>query len=342
MKLAFDSYRSKTLLDHPNRKRFTVVALHGLLGTRKNWSVVAHKLVNHCDKVSSSSSSLEKRVEVDFFAFDLRNHGDSPHGKEHSLDAMSADIGETLPILLNSATQDKLFPHTPNPYDQPIVLMGHSMGGAAVLYHSWREMCSFYGSDDSAPNIRQRMVSTQCAENNLVVGNVAVDMAPAPRPASFYRMFDIIRLMKKLPIDPSAPGCVQSRSEAERWLTQQVQERLGDPPLDPSLCQYLLTNLATRSEGGQFYWRPNLDTLIDCGPKVLWKVQEPIDKQRVEVPTMFLFGGNSTYKNEQSLAAIPRYFDRPRIETIAGAGHFVHVEKRNQTVEHLYEFMASL
>ncbi len=95
--LAFRSYPE---IRETNRQ--SIVILHGLFGSSKNW-------ISIC-------KALAEKYQV--FALDLRNHGDSFHSSEHSIPAMSKDLGEFL-------------------RDQKIenpILIGHSMGGIVSMY----------------------------------------------------------------------------------------------------------------------------------------------------------------------------------------------------------------
>jgi esterase len=69
----------------------TIIILHGLFGSSKNWISISKELSNH----------------FNVYALDLRNHGDSPHSTQFSLLDMVDDLEEFLldhkidsPILL--------------------------------------------------------------------------------------------------------------------------------------------------------------------------------------------------------------------------------------------------
>ena len=78
-----------------------LVILHGLLGSSRNWW--------------GAGRLLADRHRV--LALDLRNHGGSPHAPEHTIEAMAADVLETLDALGVSRT----------------ALLGHSMGGKVAM-----------------------------------------------------------------------------------------------------------------------------------------------------------------------------------------------------------------
>jgi pimeloyl-ACP methyl ester carboxylesterase len=79
----------------------SLIILHGLFGSSKNWITFARTLSQ----------------DLSVYALDLRNHGDSPHTDTHSLD----DLREDLKYFIDFHKIEK-----------PI-LLGHSMGGLAVM-----------------------------------------------------------------------------------------------------------------------------------------------------------------------------------------------------------------
>lgn len=81
-----------------------LVILHGLFGSSRNWISIAME--------------LSRSFQV--YTLDLRNHGDSAHSEEHSLEAMALDLNEFF-----------LKQNISNP-----VLMGHSMGGVLASYYA--------------------------------------------------------------------------------------------------------------------------------------------------------------------------------------------------------------
>ena len=70
---------------------------HGLFGSARNWNVIAKRL------------SATRHVVV----VDMRNHGASPWFDAHSYGELAADLAEVI--------------------DQPMDVLGHSMGGKAAM-----------------------------------------------------------------------------------------------------------------------------------------------------------------------------------------------------------------
>jgi esterase len=83
-----------------------VVVMHGLFGSGRNWMTAARRL------------SSAHRV----FAFDLRNHGSSPHVDTMTYPEMAEDVQETISSLGVG----------------PVGLVGHSMGGKTAMLTALR------------------------------------------------------------------------------------------------------------------------------------------------------------------------------------------------------------
>ena len=75
----------------------TLLIVHGLFGSSRNWMSVAPKL------------SEDRHVVT----VDLRNHGDSPHAASMSLTDLADDLAELI--------------------EEPVDILGHSLGGKAAM-----------------------------------------------------------------------------------------------------------------------------------------------------------------------------------------------------------------
>lgn len=78
-----------------------LVILHGLFGSKRNWSAIARRF------------SAERRV----LTVDMRNHGDSPWDDCHDYPAMAADVAAVIEREIG----------------RPAAVLGHSMGGKAAM-----------------------------------------------------------------------------------------------------------------------------------------------------------------------------------------------------------------
>ena len=82
----------------------TLVILHGLFGSKRNWSSIARQL------------SDAFRV----LTIDLRNHGESPWDDIHDYPSMAEDVAALIE----------------NECSEPAIVIGHSMGGKVAMYLS--------------------------------------------------------------------------------------------------------------------------------------------------------------------------------------------------------------
>ncbi|XP_076253864.1 sn-1-specific diacylglycerol lipase ABHD11 isoform X3 [Rhynchophorus ferrugineus] len=101
LKLSFAAYETPS----ETNKEYPFVILHGLFGSKQNWTSLS--------KAFHQKTSPQRKV----IAIDLRNHGDSPHNKDHTYGHLAADLRQFL--------QDHDL--------QKIALMGHSMGGRCAM-----------------------------------------------------------------------------------------------------------------------------------------------------------------------------------------------------------------
>ena len=82
----------------------TIVILHGLFGSKRNWSSIAKQL-----------SDTYRVLTVD-----LRNHGESPWSDVHDYSSMAEDVATLIE----------------NECSKPPIVLGHSMGGKVAMYLS--------------------------------------------------------------------------------------------------------------------------------------------------------------------------------------------------------------
>lgn len=80
----------------------TVVVLHGLFGSKRNWSSIARQLA----------------PAFNVYTVDLRNHGESPWDAQHDYPAMASDVAQLIEQQVGL----------------PVTLIGHSMGGKVAMY----------------------------------------------------------------------------------------------------------------------------------------------------------------------------------------------------------------
>lgn len=120
---------------------------------------------------------------------------------------------------------------------------------------------------------------------------------------------------------------VKTRKEVENILSQYID--------DFGTKQFLLKNIYWK-ESGMLDWRFNL--------KVITEQMENVGKElsfenSVDVPSLFIRGEKSDYITDEDMGRIHDLFPRSMLETIAGAGHWVHAEKPKEFFECVMRFV---
>lgn len=158
--------------------------------------------------------------------------------------------------------------------------------------------------------------ATQYPEKLLKL--IVVDIAPRYYPIHHRTVIDGLLA---IPIDE-----IKSRTEAENILANFVKEM--------GLRQFLLKNMLRVGDGYQ--WKVNL-FVID---KEIENIGEELKANMVcAAPTLFLSGGNSDYVSEKDHEQILQHFPNATFEVLADAGHWLHVDKPQETVEIIEKFL---
>jgi len=148
---------------------------------------------------------------------------------------------------------------------------------------------------------------------------VVVDMAPRSYPRRHDGLFDALL-------------AVDLRNFRTRG---QVDEALAPSIPEAGVRRFLLKSLAQTSPG-VFEWRFNLPVLRDHYPE-LTKALEP--GRRCDRPALFIRGEKSDYVRAEDIAGIHELFPKAKIETIAGASHWVHAESAEKFVSVVGNFL---
>ncbi|MCC9625968.1 alpha/beta fold hydrolase [Thalassospira sp. MA62] len=185
MKLAHYSFGEE------NRETGTVVIVHGLFGQARNWTSIARRLGEKYHVVTP----------------DLRNHGRSGWDMDMTYPAMAADLAE----LIGDVS------------DNPVHLVGHSMGGKASM--------ALALSDNAS----------------LVADLVVMDVAPVSYDHDYT---GYVRAMRGVDFD-----AVSRRSEVENALSSDVS--------DKGVRQFLAQNVVTDKETGKMSWQVNIDAMAN-------------------------------------------------------------------------------
>lgn len=194
------------------------------------------------------------------------------------------------------------------PSDSPVALLGHSMGGKAAMAMAL-----------SAPSLCERLV--------------VADIAPRCYPPRHEEIFAAMEAV--------AAAGADSRGEADRIMAEYIPQKAIRMFLLKSLVpeEGAATPTGATTPAGRYGWRLNLEGLragyedIRCWPDMGTEVF-------YDGPTLFVAGGASPYVSEQDRPAIDRLFPRARLHGIAGAGHWLHAEAKDEFVSVVRAFIS--
>lgn len=233
-------------------------------------------------------------------ALDLRNHGNSPHDAVHSMDAMAADM-ELFAKNVARELGDEQF--------AGMGIVAHSMGGATTV-----DALSMNALDPEAlPTLSKYLRAA-----------LIVDICPDCRPISAFGSIEAaMEGMKAIDFSKHL-----TFTEAEKEMRKHVA--------DPALRSFLLTNFVPESPTEPFpRWRCNFPVLYEetmsmrlfsqCSP-----ILHDCTKQKIKVPTFFVFGEDSPYNDPEGRRRIPLLFENSKQTALPGAGHYVHTQKQDE------------
>jgi pimeloyl-ACP methyl ester carboxylesterase len=121
---------------------------------------------------------------------------------------------------------------------------------------------------------------------------------------------------------------ISTRKEAEAILSEFIP--------DYGTKQFLLKNIYWEDNAsGKMNWRFNLPVISKNQSETLRAVPE----KGSDVKTLFIRGEKSQYISESDIPEIEKRFPDYKLETIAGAGHWVHAEKPEEFYQAVIAFM---
>uniref|UniRef100_A0A6V7JTC0 sn-1-specific diacylglycerol lipase ABHD11 n=1 Tax=Bracon brevicornis TaxID=1563983 RepID=A0A6V7JTC0_9HYME len=240
--------------------------MHGLFGSKNNWN--------------SLSKAINQHTTRKIITIDARNHGESPHHPDMTYQAMAGDIKNLLnnSLMINEA-----------------VLMGHSMGGAAVMLTSLKY-----------PEIVEKLI--------------VVDMTPIRTSPSLQEMSGIMEAMKSVNFQ-DLETLSQARKKADIDLAKTIKSS--------TLRQFLITNVI-ESSPKNFQWRVNLPIIMNNfngNIARFYNLIPTLDGKTFDKPTLFIAGGKSDYIRPKDHNDIRKLFTNAEFVYIPDAAHWLHAEK---------------
>ncbi|ARS53938.1 alpha/beta fold hydrolase [Kushneria konosiri] len=136
---------------------------------------------------------------------------------------------------------------------------------------------------------------------------IVADIAPVAYEHGHNDVFQAHRL-----VEDALP---ESRKEADEAMAEAVDDRITR--------QFLATNLV-RDDQGILGWRVGLDFIEEGYSDI---VAPPGGNAPYEGPTLVLRGEHSSYVTDDALSVIGEIMPEARVDTIQGAGHWLHAEQ---------------
>jgi pimeloyl-ACP methyl ester carboxylesterase len=161
-------------------------------------------------------------------------------------------------------------------------------------------------------------MQTALSHPDMVDRLIVADMAPK---AYAPRHDGLLTALAR--IDPSA---YQSREEIDAVLAEDVPSR--------PIRQFLLKNLDY--DGEQYTWQMNLEAIRAHYDEINAALPR---ESSYDGPTLFVRGSESDYVSNDDLPGIRERFPEARLETIDGAGHWVHADRPEAFAETVLDFL---
>ena len=259
--MVLNELHTTTMGDHGS----PVVFCHGLFGQGRNWTQIGKALAD------------EHRILL----VDLPHHGRSSWSERFDY----LDVADQVAGQLSA--------------DEPVTLIGHSMGGKAAMVLALRH-----------PELVERLV--------------VVDVAPV----AYDRMGEFsgyVEAMQGLDL-----ASLSQRGDADAALEAAVP--------NPTVRSFLLQNLRRDGDGWRWQANLDVlgeDLRVIGG----WPEDQLTGLAPYDGPVLWVSGQNSDYVRAEHYAAMDRLFPRNRRVTVKGAGHWVHSERPEVFLEVLRQFI---
>lgn len=148
---------------------------------------------------------------------------------------------------------------------------------------------------------------------------VVVDIAPRAYQSIHDEVFEALRGLDL--------ARLRTRTEADEALATYIPHH--------ATRRFLLTNLVYKAEGG-LAWRVNLDALHAQREQLTVAVNGMIP---FENPTLFVQGDRSDYIRDSDRPQILKLFPSATVQTVAAAGHWVHVDAPEVFLKCITDFL---
>lgn len=117
---------------------------------------------------------------------------------------------------------------------------------------------------------------------------------------------------------------------------QEIEDTLASEIPSLNLRRFLLKNLG-RNSVSEFFWKINLRGLWENYLQLGNAISAPVPFAK---PTLFIRGEKSDYIGTADEPLIHELFPQSEIQTIVGAGHWVHADKPEEFLKRVLKFLA--
>lgn len=207
-----------------------------------------------------------------------------------------------------------------------------------------------HGASPHATDMRYETMAADVAETMAALGidrAVVIGHSMGGKTAMMLALTQpsLVERLAVLDISPLTYGhehlayirAMQAVSLLPGLTRQSADAALAAAVPDPALRGFLLHNLIL---GDHPHWRLGLGEIAGAmNDLVAWV--DPTPGAVWDGPALFVAGGNSAYVPASASDAIMQRFSAARIETIAGAGHWLHAEKPREVLAVLSTFLAA-
>jgi pimeloyl-ACP methyl ester carboxylesterase len=184
----------------------------------------------------------------------------------------------------------------------PAALLGHSMGGKTAMHAA-------------------------LAFPEAVECLVVADIAPKAYPPHHEAIFEALR-----GIDPAE---YDGRNEIDAALAEHVKAR--------PVRQFLLKNLdydaGDENRPGRYRWQMNLGAIHAAYDEIAAGLSDDLNGATYDGPALFVRGEHSDYVADADRDAIRERFPQARLETVEGAGHWLHADRPEAFAEVVTAFL---
>ncbi|XP_014292358.1 sn-1-specific diacylglycerol lipase ABHD11 [Halyomorpha halys] len=181
-------------------------------------------------------------------------------------------------------------------------LLGHSLGGRA-------------------------MMAFALTNPDMVRDLVIVDISPYSLSDSVHNIPHILKSLKSVKISKKNKTLVTIREAVGKQLEPSIK--------NPDLRNFLLMNLAYDDKSKKYFWKLNIQTLIDTLPSI---INFPKYEGVYTKPTLFLCGALSDFLKKEDEPRILEKFTGAKFLYIKDAGHLVHSQKPHEFLESVASF----